>query len=228
MILPDVTVFYGLYGSGKSEVAINYALRLAGCGHPVTLIDLDAVTPYFRVRDVRQELARGGVRVVAPKESLKGADLPVLPEGVRRVLSHSQDHVVVDVGGDPTGSRVLGGLQDALPTTAKGLFVVNFRRPFTRTAEDAREALDLVTKAAGLEASGLVSNTHLADLTGLEHVLEGLTMSRELAEITGLPVSMACAPVSLLEKDDEIRSSLGDVDLMYLRRFLLKPWEIQG
>ena len=64
--MPDVTVFYGLYGSGKSEIAINYALRLAGCGHPVTLIDLDAVTPYFRVRDVREELVTRGVQVVAP------------------------------------------------------------------------------------------------------------------------------------------------------------------
>ncbi len=226
--MPDVTVFYGLYGSGKSEIAINYALRLAGCGHPVTLIDLDAVTPYFRVRDVREELVTRGVQVVAPKESLKSADLPVLPEGVRRVLRHSPNHVVVDVGGDPTGSRVLGGLKDALPPTAKGLFVVNFRRPFTRTVEEARNALELVTKAAGLEASGLVSNTHLADLTALEHVMEGLSMTRELTKVTGLPVSMVCAPTSLLDKDDEIRSSLGDANLLYLRRFLLKPWEIQG
>jgi len=229
--LPDVTVFYGLYGSGKTEISLNYAVRLAGSGRSVTLVDLDAVTPYFRARDVREELALRGVRVVAPKESLRSADLPVLPEGVRRVLRQGSDHVVVDVGGDPTGSRVLGGLKDALPPETTGLFVVNSRRPFTRTVREAKQALESVTKAAGLEASGLVANTHLAELTTLEHVLEGLGFARELSKEVGLPVLMLCAPAELKDKESEIRSnlrSLGETDLLFLTRFLLKPWEVEA
>lgn len=226
--MPDVTVFYGLYGSGKSEIAINYALRLAKDGRQVMLIDLDAVTPYFRVRDVRDQLTSEGVQVVAPKESLRSADLPVLPEGVRRVLRQGPDQVVVDVGGDPTGSRVLGGLKDALPPDTRGLFVVNSRRPFTRTIPEAVKALELVTNAAGVKASGLVANTHLGELTAIHHVLEGLAFARELSSAVALPVSMLCAPIELKDKEDEIRSNLGDTDLMFLTRFLLKPWETEG
>jgi hypothetical protein len=226
--LPDVTVFYGLYGSGKSEIAINYALRLAKDGRQVVLIDLDAVTPYFRVRDVRDRLEASGVKVVAPKESLRSADLPVLPEGVRRALRQGPDQVVVDVGGDPTGSRVLGGLKDALPPNTRGLFVVNSRRPFTRTISGAKEALELVTNAAGVPASGLVSNTHLAELTTIHHVQEGLAFARELSSAVSLPVSMLCAPIELKDRESEIRSNLVDEDLMFLTRFLLKPWEIEG
>jgi hypothetical protein len=50
---PGILIFAGRFGSGKTEVAINYALALAGgCGQsprstiqcPI-LIDLDIVTP---------------------------------------------------------------------------------------------------------------------------------------------------------------------------------------
>ena len=98
--MPNVTVFYGLYGSGKTEISINYALSLLRQGKDVILVDLDAVTPYFRVRDVRDQLVREGLIVVAPKESVRHADLPVLPEGVRSALQSGESAVVVDVGGD--------------------------------------------------------------------------------------------------------------------------------
>jgi hypothetical protein len=155
--LPDVTVFYGLYGSGKTEISINYALRLREQGMDVTIVDLDAVTPYFRVRDVRDHLVSQGIVVVAPKESVRHADLPVLPEGVRTALGREEGAVVIDVGGDPTGARVLGGLSDALSKEAKGYFVVNSRRPFTRTVEDAAKAVEKISASAGLTATGLVA-----------------------------------------------------------------------
>ena len=148
--MAEVTVFYGLYGSGKSEISINYALRLASEGRAVTIVDLDAVTPYFRVRDAREHLLAQGVNVVAPKESVRHADLPVLPEGVRRVLLQGDRDVVVDVGGDPTGARVLGGLKDALRPGARGWFVVNALRPFSRTLDEAADAVLRVTTSAGL------------------------------------------------------------------------------
>ncbi len=220
-----VTVFYGLYGSGKSEIAINYGLKLTYEGRGVSLVDLDAVTPYFRVRDVREALASRGVQVVAPKESIRHADLPVLPDGIRRILTQGHGFVVVDVGGDPTGARVLGGLRDALSQEARGLFVVNFRRPFTRTVEEAVAALDLITAASGLGATGIVSNTHLGDETRVSHVVDGFALSVEFGRRVGLPVEFAGAPVWLRESEPEIRVHLGDAPILWLERFLRKPWE---
>ena len=40
-----VTLFMGHYGSGKTFVAVNYALRLK---------DLDVVNPYFRTVDAEK------------------------------------------------------------------------------------------------------------------------------------------------------------------------------
>lgn len=221
----SVTVFYGLYGSGKSEIAINYAIKLAGEGTGATIVDLDAVTPYFRVRDVREALTSRGVAVVAPKESVRHTDLPVLPEGIRGVLQAGRSPVVVDVGGDPTGARVLGGLNDALPASARGLFVVNFRRPFTRTVPEACEALNRIAGSSGLLPHGLVSNTHLGELTSVDHIHEGAGLTQELARETGLPVVFCAVPSWLRGQEDAIRRVTGGLPLLWLDRFLRKPWE---
>lgn len=225
--MPDVTVFYGLYGSGKSEIAINYAVKLAREGKAVTIVDLDAVTPYFRVRDVRDQIMERGVVVVAPKESLRHADLPVLPEGIRRVLRQGPGEVVVDVGGDPTGARVLGGLKDALSPDAKGLFVVNSSRPFTRTVAGARKAVGEVTASAGLSPSGLVANTHMTGLTTEDHVVAGVDFARQLGEEMGLPVVFCAAPANLRAREASIAQRTGGLPVLWLERFLKKPWEIE-
>lgn len=224
--MPDVTVFYGLYGSGKTEISINYALRLREQGMDVTIVDLDAVTPYFRVRDVRDHLVSQGIVVVAPKESVRHADLPVLPEGVRTALGREEGAVVIDVGGDPTGARVLGGLSDALSKEAKGYFVVNSRRPFTRTVEDAAKAVEKISASAGLTATGLVANTHLTDETTVEDVVYGAAFARELGQRIGLPVAFCAAPKELETHKDEIAARTQGLPVLWLRRFLKKPWEV--
>lgn len=224
--MPDVTVFYGLYGSGKTEISINYALRLREQGMDVTIVDLDAVTPYFRVRDVRDHLVSQGIVVVAPKESVRHADLPVLPEGVRTALGREEGAVVIDVGGDPTGARVLGGLSDALSKEAKGYFVVNSRRPFTRTVEDAAKAVEKISASAGLTATGLVANTHLTDETTVEDVVYGVAFARELGRRIGLPVVFCAAPKELETHKDEIAARTQGLPVLWLTRFLKKPWEV--
>ena len=43
-----ILVLVGNYGSGKTEISLNLALKLARRGEKVTLVDLDIVNPYFR------------------------------------------------------------------------------------------------------------------------------------------------------------------------------------
>ena len=45
--------FVGNYGSGKTEVAVNFTLRATELRDPVSIIDLDIVNPYFRCREAR-------------------------------------------------------------------------------------------------------------------------------------------------------------------------------
>ena len=53
-----LTLFAGHYGSGKTNIAVNYSLYLRGLGLPVTVADLDIVNPYFRTKDSAKVLGR--------------------------------------------------------------------------------------------------------------------------------------------------------------------------
>ena len=60
-----LTLFAGHYGSGKTNIALNYALWLKDRGLPVTLADLDIVNPYFRMKDSEMLLANAGIYLIA-------------------------------------------------------------------------------------------------------------------------------------------------------------------
>lgn len=45
-----IKVITGHYGSGKTEFAVNLALRLLENG-PVSVVDLDYLNMYFRIRE---------------------------------------------------------------------------------------------------------------------------------------------------------------------------------
>ena len=45
-----ITLFAGHYGSGKTNIAVNYALYLKNLGKDVVVADLDIVNPYFRTK----------------------------------------------------------------------------------------------------------------------------------------------------------------------------------
>ncbi len=61
-----VTLFSGHYGSGKTNVAVNYAVKLKENGLDCAIIDLDIVNPYFRTKDSAERLKRAGVETVFP------------------------------------------------------------------------------------------------------------------------------------------------------------------
>ena len=57
-----VTLFAGHYGSGKTNIAVNFALWLKSKVLNVKIADLDIVNPYFRTKDS----ARGLDQLVGP------------------------------------------------------------------------------------------------------------------------------------------------------------------
>lgn len=222
-----IIVLVGHFGSGKTEIALRIALdRARAGGTPPALVDLDVVKPYFRSRGGRDLLEKEGVRLIAPPGENIYADLPIIMPQIRGVCSNRAQPVVMDVGGDDTGSRVLGSLSDVLPVDESELMLVlNFRRPFTPTVDAALEMAGEIQAAARRQVSGVISNTHLMAETTEEIIREGYRLAKETARRLGV----ALVAVTM-EESMRARLDPGDFScpLLAFKRIVRPPFEGSG
>lgn len=218
-----VVILVGAYGSGKTEVAVNLALGLAGSGRAVTLADLDLVNPYFRSREARRVMERAGVRVVVPPGAQAFADLPiVLPEVLGLLRPAGEGIAILDVGGDDVGARVLSSFRPTLEGGHHALWqVVNGSRPFTATVEGCLALRDALEAASRLRVTGLVGNTHLTDETDAATIRRGNRLVAAVSRASGLPVRAVTAPAAIAADVDP--ASLAG-PLLRLERHMLPPW----
>ncbi|MBQ6022250.1 MAG: hypothetical protein IJL25_04920, partial [Clostridia bacterium] len=162
-----VALFCGHYGSGKTNLAVNWALRLRAQGLPVALADIDVVNPYFRSKDSEKELSAAGVRVVALQFANSSVDLPSLPSEVYGLVQRRDVYAVLDIGGDERGALALGRFAPyiAEENDYEMFFVVNFFRPLTPDAESAMEVLREIEAATPLKFTAIVNNSNLGEET---------------------------------------------------------------
>ncbi len=196
--------FVGNYGSGKTEVAVNYALQLAAAGSAVAIADLDLVNPYFRCREAIGQLEEQGIRVVVPRGANIYSELPIMLPEVRGLLRASDQIAILDVGGDEVGARALSHLAPEFP--APGDYelwqVVNRQRPFTDTVEGCLRMRSEIEQSCRLTITGLVANSHLMDETTAEIVEQGYEFACGVGEKAGLPVKMLVASTILCAEID--------------------------
>ena len=190
-----VTLFAGHYGSGKTNIAVNYALRLAGEGRRTAIADLDIVNPYFRTADSARELAAAGVELISPQFANSNVDLPALPAEAYRLVEDRSLYAVLDIGGDDRGAYALGRYAPYILEEGnyRMAFVANFSRPLTRTPEEAREVLREIEAAGGVPFTDIVNNTNLAHETTAELVQASAGLAEQLGALSGLPVWLTAA-----------------------------------
>ena len=134
-----LTLFAGHYGSGKTNIAVNYALKLAAEGKQVCIADLDIVNPYFRTKDSAAVLEAAGVHLISPQFANSNVDLPALPAEAYRLVTDRSTYGIMDIGGDDRGAYALGRYVPGIleENNYRMVFVANASRPLTRTPEDA-------------------------------------------------------------------------------------------
>lgn len=214
-----LTIVTGHYGTGKTEFSVNLALALAAEGERVTLADLDIVNPYFRSRERRSLLEGAGVRLIATSQACSDADVPALPAELFSVLEDRDIRGVLDVGGDPSGARVLARYRSRLlGEDYQLLYVVNANRPEVRTVQGSAAYLQGIEAVTGLKCTGLVNNTHLCGETTPEEVRRGAALAEELSRKTGVPVICHAAETRFQER-------LRDLDPFPMEIRMKKPWE---
>jgi len=232
--MSNCLVLVGAFGSGKTEVAINLALAWASeqDKRPVSLVDLDLVTPFFRSREHRQKLTDHGVRVTYPASFHSGVELPVMPPGVREAIA-GPGTVILDVGGDGVGARMLGSLADLLGKDARRVMVVNTYRPLTRDVDGAVGAARSISAASGVEIGELLANPYLGEDTSWRGVYSGYETVRRAARLLGVRTwGLAVWRELWLAWDEEEKGLLMEkVDedngcLVSITRHLLPPWQL--
>ncbi len=185
-----ITVFAGHYGSGKTNIAVNYAVRIReATGAKVALADLDIVNPYYRAKDSTQRLEELGIRMISSPFANSNVDLPALPSEAYAIIDDESTFAVCDVGGDDRGAYALGRYREGiLKTDYEMLMVVNMYRPLTRTLEDVLEMKAEIESAAGIPFTGVVNNSNIGPLTTVEDVVKSFDFIAEITEATGLPL----------------------------------------
>lgn len=197
-----VTLFCGHYGSGKTNVAVNYAFALRAQGKAVAIGDLDVVNPYFRTKDSEAELKAAGIDVIALPFANSSVDLPSLPAEAYSLVQDRSRYAVLDVGGDDRGALALGRYVPYLreENDFDMLFVANFRRPLTPDAASAYEVMREIETACGLPFTGIVNNTNLGEETTREVIDASRPLADELAAVSGVPVVMTTAVRALCDE----------------------------
>lgn len=194
-------IITGHYGSGKTNVAVNLALRLAAEGEKTALLDFDIVNPYFRAADSRDRLIRAGIRCIIPEYANSNVDIPSLPSEVASVFCNTDERAVFDVGGDDAGATALRVYRAKIIEAGYDMaYVFNSYRPLTATPEEAMELLREIEYRSGLRATALVNNSNLGEMTDAATVEASREYSARLAELSGLPLAF-CSVMSGIKPD---------------------------
>jgi energy-coupling factor transporter ATP-binding protein EcfA2 len=187
-----ITIFAGHYGSGKTTVAVNYAMLLARADPRVALCDMDVVNPYFRTADCARALAGAGVELISSPYANTNVELYLPPERALRAFDDPSLTSVIDLGGDDCGVMALG--RYAARIRGRGdvalLMVVNACRPLTRDAASLREIKSEIEAAGHVPFTGLVNNTNLGAETTQDIVAASFPLMRELRDALALPIVM--------------------------------------
>lgn len=213
-------IFVGEAGSGKSEIAINFAKYLVDLNEkPVHFFDMDMTKPLFRSRDVREEIESMGIIFHHEEQFF---DAPTVVGGVNLLLKDESCYVVMDVGGNDIGARAIGGFAAKINgDNTEVYYVLNAYRPWSGELNHIDGTLSSILKISHikLEKVRIISNPNNGVSTTVDEVLEGnskiLQMIKPLIDI-----EFTCVSDILY---DEVKKRT-DTPLMPIHLYLTYPW----
>lgn len=195
-----LTIFAGHYGSGKTNLAVNFALKLRQNDLPVKIADLDIVNPYFRTKDSAEKLEKAGIPLISPRFANTNVDLPALPQELYSLVQRRDFYAVMDIGGDDRGAYALGRYAPDIKeeNNYEMIFVANFYRPLTRSAEQAIEVMREIEQACSIKFTAIVNNSNLGNETTAENVNASIAEAEKLSSISNLPLLFTSAKENII------------------------------
>lgn len=215
-----LTILIGGHGSGKSEFAIEWSRRLRQAERkPVFLVDLDTIKPLFRSQEAKDALSGEGIEMII--SSVPQSDMPSISSRMVGMIGDEDNWMVVDVGGDAVGARILRSISIHMRGREHNLiYIVNVRRPFSTDSESASRELKRIESVSGLKITGLISNTHLLDETIPSIIEDGMAITRRISN----ELKMDFIGVMVSDNmSDEIKVP-DDLEIFRIHRMLNPPW----
>ncbi len=213
-------VFLGEAGSGKSEIALNFALYLARLKNKrVHFFDMDMTKPLFRSRSALAEMEAEGIKFHYEEQFM---DAPTLVGGVNRLMRDVDSYVVMDVGGDHIGARAVGGFAAELNKGYTNVFyVLNAFRPWSYDIDHIDRTLVDIMGVSNvlLDNIKMINNPNLGPETSVNDFIEGCRKMDAMVN-PYKKIEFACVREAIYEK---VKNQV-DVDLMPLHLFLQYPW----
>lgn len=183
-----IHIITGHYGSGKSEISVNMALAMKQ--RKVVFADLDIINPYFRSNEARNMLEEKGITVMTTKYANTNIDIPALTGDLSRYLLDKSVTILMDVGGDDAGAKVVGRYHSEIPASETVIyFVLNFFRPETRTVGGALATLEEIKAACKMKVDYIIHNSHLMEVTTEEDILQGKAFAEQVSRASGIPIA---------------------------------------
>lgn len=212
-----VTLFAGHYGSGKTNIAVNYAIKMRSEKEKVVIADLDIVNPYFRTKDSADELEKNGIRLISSEYANTNVDLPALPQEMYSITDDKSEYAVLDIGGDDRGAYALGRYAKAIQdeNDYEMLFVINCYRPLTSNVADTLEVMREIEQACSMKFTAIVNNSNLGEETTVEDVVASHLYAKEISKATGLKIKFTSVKADLYDK---MPADMGDILPLYLQK----------
>lgn len=210
-----ITVLAGHYGSGKTNIAVNMALKMKEHGFDTVIADLDIVNPYFRTKDSLVRLNNAGIKLISSDYANSNVDIPAIPQDMYSVIDDKKHYYIVDLGGDDRGAYALGRYADKIKeeNNFEFCFVFNKYRPLTPDAESALEVMREIENACSIKFTAIINNSNIGELTDVSTVLTSVTESDKLSLLSGIPVKFTSAEKSLCEKLTDFPGELFPMEL---------------
>lgn len=219
-----ISIFTGHFGSGKTEIAVNYSIQMSGLYDKTAIVDLDIVNPYFRTADVKAELENRSIWTIIPMYANTNVDVPALPAEMNTIFEKKEYRVVLDVGGDDLGARALSRYKDEILQDDYEMYcVINTKRIMTDTIDKIEEMIQSIEDSSRLKVTKLVNNTNLLHSTVQQDIMESSDMIRIVSEKLDIPIGFTSGFYGVIHP---IRESIG-TEVLYLEKLIKLPWDPQ-
>lgn len=212
--MKEIHIFTGHYGSGKTEIAINFALAKKKEFSEVSIIDIDTVNPYFRTNDLKDFLEKNGINVIAGKFASTNVDMPIVPADVLSAFDKENGCFIFDVGGDDEGAYALGRYSQHFCKSGYNMhFVVNMKRLLTSSAEELFKMSQDIERASRLKITDIFNNTNISHMTDNKTLLSAEDELKRLEDMLGIKVARHCGTKDALQNIDTDKAFLMNIYL---------------